>query len=297
MNFSVSELEHNSTGWKLRGNPVFVYGVDVTECDDEELRTNFKHRIHLTRCCGALEMEQQWAWAGNDIQQVSFPNQEQDLELCDFCLAKLNSQGFSGANEEEKSEIKSGFSFEQFISQYAAHYFNENQLQYFDDNRSLHSLVTQVAIEDTCNNCQWQPQDKEGVLFAPVENEPGLENTFCILCAEHLSEYGLFVSGDHKAQSFQQRFIDQEVSIKSWADVRQHVDACWYGLIEFFERHELDLPELYYVVECEDGTSEVAIFAWPEIHRAIFPDTAKALDYPEQWDIWSYSQVLNSLMG
>lgn len=306
MEVALGDLDQTEHGWMYRGHPVMVYAVDVTAVDDQQVRKEFFHRIHLASCCGALEDPEQAVWIGTGREVLAAPGLEHTPHACEYCLAKVNHRGFRSLGPRDRNRVAAAFSFHWHVSQYAQEFFPGEEAHFWAPGKvaqPLEQIEPQAADSGTCGFCEWQvPAGHD--WFVPVERgtELGLSIDACVLCAQQqamgvltLPDAGALEASHarHSAQREAAYVLDKESepSERDWSGVRRQLPLSWHPLCEQLER-KLSAPTLFHRFTGYEG---VAVLAWPEHRRGIIASEEERALLPEGWDFWTMRSVLGSL--
>ncbi|WP_299596744.1 hypothetical protein [uncultured Microbulbifer sp.] len=307
MEVTLGDLDQTEHGWMYRGHPVMVYAVDVVAVDDQQVRREFFHRIHVASCCGALEDTAQAVWIGTAREVLAAPGLEATPHACEYCLAKVNHRGFRSLGPRDRNRVAAAFSFHWHVSQYAQEFFPGEDAHFWAPGKvaqSLEQIAPQSAESGTCGFCEWQvPVGRD--WFVPVERGValGLSVDACALCAQQQA-MGVLTLPDASALEASharhdaQRKVDQELQgaesepgERDWVRVRRQLPLSWHPLCEQLER-KLSAPILFHGFTGYEG---IAVLAWPEHRRGIVATEEDRALLPEGWDFWTMRSVLGSL--
>ncbi|WP_226663793.1 hypothetical protein [Microbulbifer aggregans] len=302
MQVSLGDLEPTANGWLYRGSPVMVFGVDVAAVADSAVRREFFHRVHIATCCGALEDPAQAVWIGTARDQLSAPGLEQAPHACEYCLAKVNHQGFRALPPRERSRAVANFNFFWHVSQYADEYFQPEVATFWAPGRAPQIIEPVAAVEgQSCHYCDWQlSAEAPWILSSDDAQALGIEGDCCVICAQQqatgiftLPEPLALAASDARFHALSEARSEQEDAElpESWSDVRRWLPLSWHPLIVQLESR-LGPPQLFQRFTGYDG---VAVLAWPDYRRGIIVDESVKASLPEGWDFWPRSQVLSSL--
>lgn len=304
MQVSLGDLEVTANGWRYRGSPVMVFGVDVAAVADSAVRREFFHRIHVTSCCGALEDPAQPVWIGTARDQLSAPELEQAPHACEYCLAKVNHQGFRALPPRERSRAVGNFNFFWHVSQYAPEYFPPEMATFWAPGGEPKVIEPVVATEGQgCSHCDWQPSAEESWLLSGEDvHALGIEGDCCVICAQQqargiltLPEPLALAASRARFVALSQELIESDAEDinepASWHEVRRWLPLSWHPLTLQLETR-LGPPQLFQRFTGYDG---VAVLAWPDYRRGIIVDAAAKASLPEGWDFWPRDQVMESL--
>ena len=310
MEVALGDLDQTEHGWMYRGHPVMVYAVDVSVVEDQQVRKEFYHRVHLASCCGALEDPAQAVWIGTSREALAAPGLEATPHACEYCLAKVNHRGFRSLGPRDRNRVAQAFNFQWHVSQYAQEFFPGDEAHFWAPGKvaqSLESIEPEAADVGTCGFCEWQvPADHH--WFVPVERGTalGLSIDACVLCAQQQAMGVLTLPDDsalaasrarHTTQLQLARFPKEEPEEegvegeRDWTSVRRQLPLSWHPLCEQLER-KLSAPVLFHRFTGYEG---VAVLAWPEHRRGIVASEEERALLPEGWDFWSMRSVLGSL--
>lgn len=307
MQVSLGDLEATPHGWCYRGQPVMVFAVDVTAVEDRAVRREFFHRIHLAPCCGALEDPAQAVWIGTAREQLAAPDLEQAPHVCEYCLTKVNYQGFRALPPRDRSRVAAGFSFFWHVSQYSDTYFPSDTPTFWAPGRAPQVVELSGTAEPRhCGQCHWDvPADEPWLLPAEIAGELGIDGDCCVVCAQQQATGIFALPEDLALGASQARFQnlsqageegveagDRETGAPaSWAEVRRWLPLSWHPLTLQLESR-LGAPQLFQRFIGYEGT---AVLAWPDYRRGIVVEESEKSSLPEGWDFWPRDQVLKSL--
>lgn len=288
----ISQLQRNQIGWSYRKSPVMIYGIGK----------NIKE-VHISRSCPVIQQESQWAWVGSDINQT----QQDNLVWCEDCLKSLNYQQYSHLSNEDKKVIKENFSFLKLVQQHAHEYFNSSKLKLWKPGESLIALPEESQQDNqeedqeedstqSCQLCTWSlPSHSRFLITGQQAQEFGCNQSHCILCMQEQLDFPLVIPIKLRWQALQARFDYFNGICENWAQLRFHIDKSWHPLIDIMRQQGIARPSLYQAITCEGYITMVATIVWKERKRAILPDGFDTnIQLPNDWDFWSYSQVLDS---
>ncbi|MBN8430432.1 hypothetical protein JF535_06135 [Microbulbifer salipaludis] len=307
MEVTLGDLESTEHGWMYRGNPVMVYAVDVAAVEDQQVRKEFFHRVHLASCCGALEDPAQVVWIGTAREALAAPGLSGTPHACEYCLTKVNHRGFRGLGPRDRTRVADGFSFHWHVSQYAQEFFSSEEAHFWAPGKSVQvvgDVEPEAADHGTCGFCEW-PVPAGHDWFVPVERGAalGLSMDACILCAQQqamgvltlpetsalaASQARFDTKQEHPAMSAHDAETETE---RDWSRVRRQLPLSWHPLCEQLER-KLSAPVLFHRFTGYEG---VAVLAWPEHRRGIVATEEERARLPEGWDFWTMRSVLGSL--
>ncbi|WP_043320709.1 hypothetical protein [Microbulbifer sp. HZ11] len=307
MEVTLGDLDQTAHGWMYRGQPVMVFAVDVAAVEDQQVRREFFHRVHLASCCGALEDPAQVVWIGTAREALAAPGLEGAPHACEYCLAKVNHRGYRSLGPRDRNRVAAGFSFHWHVSQYAQEFFPGETAHFWAPGKLPQPLLTTDSDEPqqgTCGVCEWQvPVGEE--WFIPVERGEalGLAIDTCILCAQQQAMGVLTLPDERALEASHARYQaqvagepvvdsgDNEESARDWTRVRRLLPLSWHPLCEQLER-KLSAPVLFHGFTGYEG---VAVLAWPEHRRGIVASEEDRNLLPEGWDFWTMRSVLGSL--
>ncbi|WP_160154634.1 hypothetical protein [Microbulbifer sp. ALW1] len=307
MEVTLGDLDQTEHGWIYRGHPVMVYAVDVAAVEDQQIRGEFFHRVHLASCCGALEDPQQVVWVGTAREALAAPELTATPHPCEYCLAKVNHRGFRSLGPRDRNRVAAAFSFHWHVSQYAQEFFPGDEANFWAPGKvvqALQQIAPESAESGTCGFCEWQVPAGQH-WFVPVERGMalGLSIDACVLCAQQQAMGVLTLPGNsaleasHARRSAQIESSHSPVqesdteSNREWSWVRRQLPLSWHPLCEQLER-KLSAPVLFHRFAGYEG---VAVLAWPEHRRGIVASEEDRAQLPEGWDFWTMRSVLGSL--
>lgn len=318
MEVALGDLESTANGWMYRGHPVMVFAVDVAAVEDQQVRREFFHRVHLASCCGALEDPAQPVWIGTARDVLAAPGLEQSPHACEYCLTKVNHRGYRSLGPRDRARAAAALSFHWHVSQYSDEFFPGDQARFWAPGKMpqrLEDIAPEAtASAGTCGFCEWPVPESEG-WFIPVERGMtlGLSVDSCILCAQQqaaglliLPEAGSLNASEARCDYWRREIetLDgpagisetseqpvEAASERDWQRVRRQLPLSWHPLCEQLER-KLAPPVLHHRFAGYEG---VAILAWPEHRRGIVANDQERERLPEGWEFWSMSSVLGSL--
>lgn len=304
MQVSLGDLEPTRNGWLYRGQPVMVFAVDVPAVSDRNVRREFLHRIHVSACCGALEDPAQPVWIGTARDQLAAPDLEQAPHACEYCLAKVNHQGFRNLPVRERSRTAGNFNFFWHVSQYASEYFPADVATFWTPGLAPEVIEPVAASEaQSCRHCDWQPSAQEPWMIS-ADDVPvlGIDGDCCVICAQQQARGILALPESLALAASRARYVAFSLAKKesgeeesdlpgSWGEVRRWLPLSWHPLTLQLESR-LGPPQLF---QRFTGYEGVAVLAWPDYRRGIITDESARAALPEGWDFWPRDQVVQSL--
>ncbi|WP_231759418.1 hypothetical protein [Microbulbifer elongatus] len=307
MEVTLGDLDQTEHGWMYRGHPVMMFAVDVAAVEDQQVRREFFHRVHLASCCGALEDPAQVVWIGTAREALAAPGLEKAPHACEYCLAKVNHRGYRSLGPRDRSRVAAGFSFHWHVNQYAQEFFPGESPHFWAPGKlpqQLDMIDSGEADQGTCGVCEW-PVPADHGWFIPVERGAalGLAIDSCILCAQQQA-MGVLTLPEEQALAASQARCEAlrkgtavaeadsgEETERDWTRVRRQLPLSWHPLCEQLER-KLSAPVLFHRFTGYEG---VAVLAWPEHRRGIVATDEERNRLPEGWDFWTMRSVLGSL--
>lgn len=298
---AIEELQHDQQGWLYRGIPVMVFGVDVEACEDLDVRSEFKRKIHLLSCCHALDQHTQLVWVGTDVHQLQSEDLHSPLDLCDACLTQLNYYGYSHLDRDDQREIKSDFDFQRFTALYSTEYFKDGPDRYWNELGGVEVCSDDFLSGKDCQICGYQSTKPGHILSKEYTNNRG---EVCIPCAHRSVDTPLLISSERANEIYPSRLKQLSAPVESWEQLRQHLKHAWHGLSYHLQVQGLDLPELYRAIDVGHQNSDiestvvetlVATLYWEDSHRGIVDEFQKSVAPDiEGVDIWAMQEVLKN---
>lgn len=296
---ALGDLQSLTSGWCFDGQPVVVFDVDVAACDDSQVRQQFRQRIHLGPCCGALENPQQSVWISSDFDFI-LHNQSSRL-LCPHCLSHQNIGGYRLLTTAEKKRFADEFRFRDYVTSHSDEFFQrplqtQPELAWWWRSGARLSPLTVCEATQPCSYCDWQPAGGQRWMVQQA-GDNGLASDCCLLCAERHGEAAVVAPAALMLQAAEARYqywCDLAGTVPaalSWHQIEQLLPLEWGMALQALARH-VPPPQVFWRMVGYQGQ---AVLAWPQFRRGIVSHPDDISQLPGDWDFRTLEGVLNSL--
>ncbi|WP_143247575.1 hypothetical protein [Agaribacterium haliotis] len=296
-------LDRRGAFWSYKNQPVFVFAVDVAELDDGDLRTQFYHQVHLGPCCEALSDQSRYVHIASCQSALKKWPSELSFELCHHCLFESNYRGYRALNQNQQAQLQEQFNFLDFVRWRSADYFPEQSFKLWHQGRELCDFDTGGNVDAcVCVHCQWPLEADSAYFVNDAAALLGLEQPCCLCCTDKAEPVAI-VRDSTLIEAYARRYADWKATYKqvnnidaattewlkfSWGQIAFHFPPSWQPLLDTFKQFE---PADIY---CDIGGAQ-ALLAWPRMKRAIISDQQQKDAFPETWELWTFSEVLQDL--
>ncbi|MEX2963629.1 hypothetical protein [Microbulbifer sp. TYP-18] len=279
---SIGDLEPHPAGWRYRGHPVMVFGVDGPELTDGDKRREFFSLVHLHPCCAALRSDGRSAWVGTDLAAIDSSHGAGPFKLCRACL---EAAGGRGADPDV-------FDFSTHVSSQGDSYFAENACFWQSGHKVRPLQAPPAAATGACPDCGCGSAAPGWQLDAEDARHLELPEGICVLCAERKGEGCLHLGGQLALEAASARYRDlvdraAKAPVSSWKLVEAVLPLGWRPLLRSLQR-QLPPPEPFYQYA---ESAPPAILAWPSLRRGIVAKPQGPDASGGDWRLWTRSQI------
>ncbi|AMO56122.1 hypothetical protein GZ77_04755 [Endozoicomonas montiporae] len=293
-------IEADPSNLKLRGGPFEYEGRQVVlyipnhSWDIEKSLSELKSRnkFHVTYCEYLEKRKKQntidryiatnrltglFKIFGTSKQSRTLKEGEVELNVCMYCLKKLNYKGASSTSI--RRQVRDSFDIAEFFSIYSSFFpFMPNGMaanpanSNYPKNWSKISTSYRQSKNYTCEHCHVDLNDHRNLLHTHhIDGIPGNNNysnllALCIDC--HRKEHGHMYVRHTEMQTITKLRRDQGVIEQNWDSILRLADPALYGVLKKLQDQGYQPPTIGYSISSND-TIYTADVAWPNERFAI----------------------------
>lgn len=290
------ELQLKGGVFSYEGRQVVLYIPNHTNREIEKALTekSARKKFHVTFCSHLEKMKKSKQFekykATNNLSgdfhifgksKIDRTTKEGDvsLDVCMFCLEKLNYQG--AADRSIRRMVRDSFDIPRFFSTYSSFFpylpsgigGDPSKADYTPD-WPIVSAQYKASRNYTCENCHVNLNSYKSLLHThhidtiPGNNRPENLQALCVDC--HRKEHGHMHVKHHDMQTITQLRLEQGLVEKQWNKVLQFVDPALNGVLRKLQKKGYQAPEVGYSIANERGdVIAIAEAAWPDNKLAI----------------------------
>lgn len=290
------ELQLRGGLFSYEGRQVVLYIPNHTNRDIEKalIDKSVRKKFHVGFCSHLEKMKKQKQFekykATNNLSgefrifgksKIDRITKEGDvsLDVCMYCLEKLNYQGAS--DRAIRRTVRDSFDIPQFFSTYSSFFpylpsgigGDPSKADYTPDWPTV-SANYKASRSYTCENCHVNLNSHKSLLHThhidtiPGNNRPENLQALCVDC--HRKEHGHMHVKHRDMQIITQLRLEQGLIEKQWSKVLQLADSALDGVLRKLQKKGYQPPEIGYSITNNRGdVIAIADVAWPENKLAI----------------------------
>jgi hypothetical protein len=184
---------------------------------------------------------------------------EAELKVCKNCLSYLNYKGYRSGHGLPKSTIYNEFDIAEFLSEYSTLFRSMpersafiDQGGYSDDWQKV-SACYRASVSYRCESCRVDLKEHPNLLHThhisgnKRENRPSNLKALCIDChRKQPKHHNMQVTHTNMVLINQLRNRQGLLNTSSWQKVREMADQAFDGLLRYYEKQGLTIPEVGY---------------------------------------------------
>ncbi|WP_444885385.1 hypothetical protein [Microbulbifer sp. PSTR4-B] len=288
-----SDLDILSCGWRYRGIPVFVFGLEYSPSTQED---SFG-QVHISPKCPSVSHYQGPLWASSDFAAVqkSFPRD--NLKPCPHCLRHLYSLDIPDLLHKDRFGNVTAIDWLIYARYFAGAIFEKYPLFWRNGERpqKVTALFTTEPPRYSCSICQCHINANGWAINPKLAELSSLPREICLLCAERRARTVLVAPPQAalRAATLRYESLTKQLGSEpqaSWAIAEQVVPASWLPLIQKLKTL-MGPPKVFQVI----APKILAVLSWPSMKRAIIADNTKEAKLPSHYSVWRKAQIEQEL--
>ncbi|MGB2521625.1 hypothetical protein AYI83_19125 [Shewanella algae] len=208
---------------------------------------------------------------------------EAELKVCKNCLSYLNYKGYQQGIGLPKSKIYNEFDISEFLSEYSTLFSSMPERSSFveqggySDDWAEVSAKYRASVHFCCEQCAVDLSSHKNMLHThhisgnKRENHPSNLKALCIDCHRKQPHHA-YMRVTHANMVLLNQLRSQQglLQTSNWQEVREMADKALDGLLQFYEKKGVSLPEVGFELIGPDKSvvAELEI-AWPSKKKAI----------------------------
>jgi len=320
----VLEWDHGVPG--VRGRQVMLFIPDQgTDIDNVLSGEEEGRKFHVADCKTLNTMRQQHRFGrykatynvsgrfqvyGVSSKTGSSQKGEAELKVCKNCLSYLNYKGYRSGHGLPKSTIYNEFDIAEFLSEYSTLFSSMperpaliDQGGYSDDWQEI-SAHYRASVGYRCESCRVDLNEHRNLLHThhisgnKRENRCSNLKALCIDCHRKQPKHN-YMRVTHTNMVLINRLRKQQdlLDTSSWQKVREMADQAFDGLLRYYEKQGLTIPEVGYGLTAPDQSVVAELeLAWPSKKQgiAISPNDLREAE-KLGWHVLTVGQALNQM--
>lgn len=326
LDIKLEDLELDHGVLSVKGRQVLLFIPDQGQSIDDVLSGDKEGRkFHVADCKTLDSMRQKsrfnrykatyntsgvFTVYGVSYKTGSSVEGEAELKVCKNCLSYLNYKGYRQGVGLPKNKIYNEFSIPGFLSEYSTLFSSMPDRDsivekggYSEDWAEV-SAKYRASVGFCCEQCGVHLSSHKRLLHThhisgnKRENHPANLKALCLDCHRKQPHHDYMrVTHANMVLINQLRSQQRVLRTSNWQEVREMADKALDGLLRYYEKKGLSVPEVGFELIGPDQAVVAELeLAWPSRKKgiAISPD-----DITEAgklgWDVMSVGQALNSM--
>jgi hypothetical protein len=282
---SLGDLERSDAGWRYRGHPVMVFGVESEEITDPARRRQVASLIHLYPCNSALKNTASAAWVATDLKAIESLADSGHYRFCRGCLQAAAGRGADPAK----------FDFSAHVRSHGDSYFPDGPCYWRPGAEPVSLLAPATKAERACPKCGCNSEEAGWQMSTGDAERLSLPEGICLLCAEREVEGCLHFEGDDLVVAAHARYRSLMAQaarspVPSWKLAAAILPLGWQPLLQSLER-VLPPPELFFSIA---DSEPPAVLAWPALKRGVVERRMEGVE-SKGWSLWTRAQIEEEL--